>query len=90
MKQHTGLVAILYKPGQPMSEALATVERNAPDLLVNFNTPVRNRATGDVGIASVWNLQSDAEDALLDADPDGECEHAIVSVHVPHDWGLLE
>lgn len=90
MKQHTGLVAILYKPGQPLSEVLATIERNDMGLLIDFNTPVRNRVTGDVGIASVWNWQNDAEYALLDADPDNECEHAIVSAHVHHDWELIK
>lgn len=90
MKQHTGLAAILYKPGQPLSEVLATIEHNDMDLLVDFNTPVRNRVTGDVGIASVWNLQEHAEQALLDADPDGDCEQEIVSVHVHHDWEILK
>lgn len=90
MKEHTGLVAILYKPGQPLSEVLATIERNTMELLDDFNTPVRNRVTGNVGIASVWNLQKHAEYALFDADPDGECEHTIVSVHIHHDWELIK
>ena len=90
MKEHTGLVAILYKPGQPLSEVLATVERNAMELLDDWTTPVRNRVTGDVGIASVWDLQQAADLALLDADPDGECEQAIVSVHIHHDWEIIK
>lgn len=73
-RQHEGIVVVAYKPGQPASQVQADLQLAD---LGDFTTSVVNLETGDYGIAAVVNLQSEADDLVLDLTLEG-FHHAVV------------